>query len=540
MKLIAPITCVVWLAACSAPLPETVLVNGKIFTSNPEQPWAEALAIRGERVVAIGATATIAASAGPATRRIDLGGRTVVPGFNDAHVHVGPQLEMQQVAVPDDPTAQQVADAIGTVSSTAAAGVPLRIQFGGRLWDDPSVDRAWLDTLVKDRPVVLSAFTGHGAILNSAGLALAGIDESIGDPEGGRFLRDASGRLNGRAEEYADLVVWRALSEKVPPAERPATYRRFSTEAARFGITSVQLMANGGAHQDIVADVVAADSPLRWRVIRWPLTPAGRVIEDSKAHLPPQPAPRVDARGMKWMLDGTPIERLAAMREPYRDRPSESGRLNFSDERIAQFVGWAYCCEDPIAVHAVGDRAIETFIAALERGGHASTWVRKRPRLEHGDMLMPDLMPRAKALGIVIVQNPAHLMLREPIWARWGPERAQHAQPMKSLLDAGIPLAIGSDGPLSPFLNILFATTHAVRPPEALTREQAVTAYTYGSAFAEFAERDKGRLMSGALADLAVLSADLFTIPPDQLPSLQSVLTLVGGRPVYNAGLWQP
>ena len=542
LKWSAAVLCLGAGLACAEPrvVPDTMLVNGKVFTSNPDQPWVEAVAIRGERIIAVGTSQAIAAMGGPATRRIDLGGRTAVAGFNDAHLHAGPSLEMYDVAVPDDPAAHQVAEALKAAAATAPPNQPLRLQFGGRVWDDGGVTRGWLDAIVKERPVFLRAFTGHGAILNSAALALVHFDESTSDPEGGRLQRDASGRLNGRVEEYADELVGRRLRALIPAAERPQAYRQFSLDAARLGITSVQLMANAGPHKDAVSDVVAADSPLRWRVLRWPIREAGQELQDSKTSLPPQPSPRVDARGMKWMLDGTPVERLAAMRQPYYGRPEERGRLNFSSERIGQFVGWAYGSEDPLAVHAVGDRAIETYLAALEAAGRAEIWTRKRPRLEHGDLLMPDLIPRAKALGIVVVQNPAHLMLREPLLAALGPERMLHVQPMKTLLDAGIPLAIGSDGPLSPFLNILFATTHAVNPAEALTREQAVTAYTHGSAFAEFAEGEKGQLVPGALADIAVLSADLFTVPPAQLPSLQSVLTLVGGRPVHNAGLWQP
>jgi predicted amidohydrolase YtcJ len=538
------LTAVLAALACSCatqgPVPDTILVNGKVFTSNGEQLWAEAIAIRSDRIVAVGASDAIAAMAGPATRRIDLGGRTVVPGFNDAHVHAGPRIELFTVTVPDNPTTQQVAAALTEALRSAPAPVPLRLEFGGRVWDDVTVTREWLDGLAKDRAVFLHAFTGHGAILNSAALALVGFDEAMGDPEGGRLQRDAAGRLNGRVEEYADELVGRRLRARVPAADRPQAYRQFSIEAARLGITSVQLMANAGPHKEAVADLVAAESPQRWRVFRWPVREAGQELQDSKTHLPPQPTPRVDARGMKWMLDGTPIERLAAMRRPYSDRPGESGRLNFSPERIAQFAGWAYGSEDPLAVHAVGDRAIETYIAALEQAGRPEIWARKRPRLEHGDMLMPDLIPRAKALGMVVVQNPAHFTLREPLTATLGAERLRGAQPMKSLLDAGVPLAIGSDGPLSPFLNILFATTHPVNPAEALTREQAVIAYTHGSAYAEFAERDKGRLVPGAFADIAVLSADLFTVPPDELPSISSVLTLIGGRPAHNAGLWQP
>ena len=527
---------VVLFAACGGNSPDTIIVNGKVFTANPMQPWAEAIAIRGDRIVGTADTATIRAMAGASTRVIDAGGRTIIPGINDAHIHAGPRIEMHEADAGQDPTPAAIAAAINAAHRTAPAQQPITMAFGGKVWDDESVTRDWLDAIVKDRPVFLRAFTGHGAIMNSAALTFAGFDDQTGDPEGGRFQRDSSGRLNGRAEEYADELLGRRLRALVPADQRPGAYREFSAEVLRMGITSVQLMANGGAHKEIVSDIVASGSPLRWRVIRWPSREAGHELVDSKTHLPPQPSANVDARGMKWMLDGTPIERFAALRQPYTDRPEQNGRLNFSPERIAMFVGWAYGSEDPLAVHAVGDRAIDTYLAALEKTGHPETWIRKRPRLEHGDMLMPDLIPRAKALGVVVVQNPSHFMLRDDMAARLGPERMKFVQPMKSLLAAGVPIALGSDGPLNPFLNILFATTHAVNPSEALTREEAVTAYTTGAAFAEFKEQEKGRLVVGSLADLAMLSADVFSVPPPELPTITSVLTMVGGKVVHDTG----
>lgn len=528
---------VIALAGCGDSGPDTVLINGKIFTANPLQPWAQAVAIRGDRVIGTGDNAVILAMVSSSTRRIDLGGRTVIPGINDAHIHAGPRIAMHRADAGQEPTPAQIADALKSAHQGAPPQQPIVIEFGGRVWDDPAITRDWIDAIVKDRPVFMRAYTGHGAIMNSAALKLAGFDESTGDPEGGRFQRDRSGRLNGRAEEYADELVGRRLRALVPADQRPGAYREVSAQAARFGITSVQAMANGGPLKDTVSDIVASGSPLRWRVIRWPAREANQELQDSKTHLPPQPAANVDARGMKWMLDGTPIERLAALRQPYADRPDQSGQLNLSFERIAMFVGWAYGSEDPLAVHAVGDRAIDTYFAALEKAGHPDTWIRKRPRLEHGDLLMPDLIPRAKALGVVVVQNPAHFTLREELLARLGPERVQSVQPMKSLLDAGIPIALGSDGPLNPFLNIMFATTHPVNPAEALTREQAVSAYTYGAAFAEFKEKEKGRLLAGMQADLAVLSADVFSVPPPQLPAIHSVLTMIGGRVVHDEGV---
>jgi len=257
---------------------------------------------------------------------------------------------------------------------------------------------------------------------------------------------------------------------------------------------------------------------------------------DSKSPLPPQPTPMIDMRGMKWVLDGTPIERWGYNRAPYADAPSSRGRLNLSPQRIDQFVAWAYGSEDPLAVHAFGDAAIEAYVAAVEKGGRPEVWTQKRPRIEHADMTAPDLIPRVKAMGMLVVQNPTHFTFRDIFVARYGEERLTWFQPMKSLLDAGIPLAIGSDGPMNPFENIQAAVTHPANPKEALTREQAVAAYTTGSAFAEFKEKEKGQLAVGMLADLAVLSADVFTVPVADLQPIRSALTILGGRIVHDNG----
>jgi len=162
-------------------------------------------------------------------------------------------------------------------------------------------------------------------------------------------------------------------------------------------------------------------------------------------------------------------------------------------------------------------------------------WPSQRVRFEHGDMVTSELFARVKKLGVIVVQNPTHFTIVDVLDARWGKQRAAVAQNAKSLIDAGIPFAIGSDGPLNPYLNIMLACVHPGRPAEALTREQAVEAYTRGAAFAEFAEADKGTLETGKLADLAVLSQDIFTVPLPELPKTMSVLTLVGGTTVYEA-----
>jgi predicted amidohydrolase YtcJ len=525
-------------AGCAGPAgPETVIVNAKVFTSNAAQPWAQALAIRGDRIIAVGDTATITALAGSATRRIDAGGRTIVPGFNDAHQHIGLAPPNDRLTMPFDPTLDQIATALRAQVKTSPAGRLIQGEFGESAWEDPSFTRAWLDAIAPNHPVRLFAFTGHGQVLNSRALALIGIGEQVQDPEGGRYGHDASGRLDGRLEEYADYVAARRFGVTTDPAEAVEVYRRFATEARGFGITSVQLIADPLPIETLSKYLVDANVPIRWRTYRFPIREAGGDTTDSRPPTPPQPTPLIDTRGMKWIIDGTPIERLGFMRDPYTDAPGQRGRLSFSQERIDQFVGWAYSTEDPLAVHAVGDGAIEAYVSAVEKAGRAEVWRAKRPRIEHGDLMRPDLIPRVKAMGMVVVQNPTHFTFPELFLARLGKERLAWAQPMKALLANGIPLAIGSDGPMNPFLNIMAASTHPTNPKEALTREQAVSAYTAGSAFAEFQEKDKGQLAVGMLADLAVLSADLFTVPVDQMEAIRSVMTMLGGRVVHETGV---
>ena len=524
------------LSGCASPGADTILFNGKIFTANPAQPWAEALAIRGDRIIAVGDNASISSQAGSSTRRIDLGGRTVVPGFNDAHQHVEIAPDAIALGLPDEPTLDQISAAVKTALPAAPPGQLITGVFGQTAWGDRSFTRAWLDTLAPANPVWLNSFTGHGVLLNSAAMALVDLKDEVKDPDGGRYGRDAQGRLDGRLEEYADAFAKRKLAQKTPPAIAADRFRKFAIEATGFGITTIQLIADPLPIAETSKRLVEADAPMRWRAYRFPMREAGGETIDSRPTLPPQPTARIDVRGMKWILDGTPIERLGFMRTPYSDAPGERGRLNLPASRIDEFVGWAYGSEDPLLVHAFGDAAIDAYLTALEHTGRPEVWRAKRPRIEHGDMMSPDLRSRVKAIGAVVVQNPAHFTFPEVFLARYGAERVAWMQPMKSLLDMGIPLAIGSDGPINPFLNILWASTHATNPREALTREQAVTAYTSGAAFAEFAEREKGQLAIGKLADLAVLSADVFTVPADQMEAIRSVMTMLGGRVVHETG----
>jgi predicted amidohydrolase YtcJ len=272
------------------------------------------------------------------------------------------------------------------------------------------------------------------------------------------------------------------------------------------------------------------DLPVRVRLIDFPL---GAMEQWQGPGPRPVATPRLVVSGTKWILDGTPVERRMWLREPYADRPTR-GKPNVTSAQLQQVFARARAAGEQPMVHAVGDAAIDAVLDGLESSGGAG-WAPLRPRLEHGDALEARHFARARQYGVVLVQNPSHFMILEIMRARLGADRAARMGAVKSSLAAGIPLAIGSDGPLSPFLNLMFAVTNANSPGEALTMEQAVRAYTYGSSFAEHQERQKGTLAVGMLADLAVLSQDIFKIAPQALPATTSVLTFVGGRVVHDS-----
>jgi hypothetical protein len=201
------------------------------------------------------------------------------------------------------------------------------------------------------------------------------------------------------------------------------------------------------------------------------------------------------------------------MRKPYADRSSISGWMNFTEKDMEAMLRESLENDDQLLVHIVGDRTTEAFLNAMEATGGKNVWSKRRVRIEHGDGIMPDLVARVKELGVIVVQNPTHFALRELLVKRYGLERTEQLQPLRSLLEAGIPVAFGSDGPINPYRNIMLASSYPGKPGEALTREQAVTAYTLTAAYAEFSEKEKGSLEPGKLADLAVLSQDIFRVP---------------------------
>ncbi len=521
--------------------PDLILFNGKVFTSNSSHPFVEALAIRGERIVALGASKEIVALAGPETKRLNLGERVVIPGINDAHRHLDIVPRSFGLRFKDmDPKWSEVERELASAIGKTPKGALIVGEVGPTAWDDPKARRTRLDQLAANRPVLLWTWTRHAAILSTAALRKFAVREDEPDPLGGRYLRLAGdGKLNGVALEFAAFRLDRRLSEMATDEEALQQTRDLLNQAVRLGITSVQNMC-GLAPGRCVALFEKAPTPIRIRMMRFLLTDQNGRIAGEGRELPAHPTPLLTVSGTKWVLDGTPIERTAALRKPYADRPNTSGWLSFNQKEMEAMLQESLQNDDQLLVHLAGDRATETFLNAMDATGGRAVWSRRRVRIEHGDGIMPDLIARSRELGVVVVQNPSHLMLRELLVRRFDRERTAQMQPLRSLLEAGIPLAIGSDGPLNPYLNIMFASTYPGKPKEALTREQAVTAYTLTAAYAEFAELNKGSLEQGKLADLAVLSQDIFRIPAADLPKTESVLTLVGGKIVYDAKVVVP
>jgi predicted amidohydrolase YtcJ len=519
--------------------PDLILLNGKIFTSVAAHPYVEALAIRGDRIVATGDTATIRAMAGSATRQIDLHGGTVIPGINDAHHHFSlgpPEVDVDLKTI--DPTWEQVKDGIVAAIAKNPPNSLISVTIGFKVFADTSIDRDALDQIAPHNPVSLGTFTGHAMILNTAGLKFYNIAENQPDPMGGRFERDAKGRLTGTVREYALMNIERAAADRVPDSAAIVQLRQQLDEETKYGVTSIQELSIAMSPERAVSLLKAIPTPIRIRIVRMPgTTPAGRNIDEGKG-VPLHPASLITVSGSKWLADGVGVEGTLTPRgdwkipaRPPLDALETNLPLEFPKAEYQAMLQESIRNNDQLLLHISGNLSAETVLDAIDASGGSKVWDGRRLCFEHGDGIFPDQFARIKQDGIIVVQNPLHLAPIVPP----GVVAFEKAQPLKSLLAAGIPLALGSDAPTNPYLDIMFATNPGNRPSEAITREQAVTAYTLTSAYAEFQEKEKGTIEPGKLADIAVLSQDIFSVPVPELPKTESIMTIVGGKIFYEA-----
>ena len=525
--MIARVLVVVGIALCAgqgragAQAPRTtadlLLTGGKIFTADSTRPWAEALAIRGDRIVAIGTTADVERLAGARTRRVALGGRVVIPGINDTHVHMGHGTPLGPAVPPDadwigGPSPQSMLDSLAALARRTPRGMWLLGVMGLRIRGDTSLRRAALDRVAPNHPVLLYASYGHGSMVNTRALRLLGIADTAPDPTGGWYERAPGTRvLTGVLEGSAQYAAWNAYSA-TRPESLFAVQRADAASAAALGITTLQQMSSMVGPRMAARAFSTSTIPVRIRVITWP-RPGHPGEWRPLANRPL--GERSYVSGVKYVVDGTPLEQWALMRQPYPGRPGWYGRLYYSMDSLRVYLQAALRDGDQPILHVVGDSTALLVLELMTELAPDSVWRARRPRFEHGDFVTADLAPTARRLGIIISQ-PRDGAGRIRMWQR-----------------AGLTVAYGSDAPPDPFATLQNWTT-PTDSGGAVTREDAVRMFTRNSAFAEFTERDKGTLAPGMLADLSVLSQDIFTVPASALPGTRSVLTLVGGRAVYD------
>lgn len=510
---------------------DIILVNAKVFTSCLDMPWCEALAIHGGLIVASGTNESIRALATTNTQVVDVGGRTVIPGFNDAHMHHTP--DPSGIRLPVDPMVNPSFDEIRPLISEAVAASPpgtwIYSVMGEQLINDKRLNRLTLDEISPVHPIIFLGMTNHTNVVNTAAMRRLGISEEEPDPVGGTFERlPGSHKISGRINEYAQWSAQRCLASMATIEEGVTSLRNLSGECVRWGITTLQNMSWTPAER-YVEMLKSADLPIKVRVIRFPPSgPEGRILSEGR-NLKRVISERIEVHGTKWILDGTPVEGAAAIGRPYSKDSPDSGRENFIASDVSHMLRESLAANEQLLLHAIGTTALETVLNAAETLKPVVDWKAKALRVEHADGLTKPQVERIKNAGVMVVQNPTHF------WFYLNNEVFNVFDgPFQSLVDAGIDVAIGSDGPLNPFLSLMAAITHPARPHEAMAIESAVRAYTHGSAISEGKGASKGCLTSGYCADLAVLSQDIFSIDVEQLPATRSVLTLVDGNVVYR------
>ena len=520
---------------------ELILTNGKIFTSDTAQLYVDALAISNGRITAIGKTADIEKLATKSTQRIDLQGMLVVPGFNDAHNHLSGGFNFYKITIEGmNPTWQAVQDSIVKVVKKLPKGHWIEATIGPSIANSPETNRFILDKIAPNHPVRLLSWWGHVGLFNTLAMKELGIAETQPNPKGGFYERMPDGKtLTGKAFEknayhpHTALAKFDALRDDNAMI---AEFRGYTQALLKAGVTSYQNMCTYTSAEEYLRIWKKAGLPFRLRLIRW-----GDVNTDGSLNIPSKNLPKhnkdlplLTVNGTKWLLDGTPIEAGCEQFNAYPNRPDWYGRANYTKNEIEKMCREALARHDQLLFHATGDKTVSKLLDLLEE--IKVDWKALRPRIEHGDGIdyKPEMLEKAKKLGVVIVQNPTHFAPMEGFEAKKEPKGVAA---FKTLLNKNIPLAIGSDGPFNPYLNILFATTHPLRPSEAISREQAVISYTLTSAYAEMEEQNKGTLTVGKVADLAVLSQNIFKVPLQRLVQTESILTMINGKVVYDAGI---
>ena len=538
----------------SKPTADLIITNAKVWTVDKAHPTAQAVAILGDRIIAVGSNAEVEVLRSAATKVIDAHGKLLLPGFNDAHVHfVDGGLQLDSVQLNDAASTDEFVRRIAEQAKKTPKGEWIE----GGDWDEtkwspphlPTKDL--IDPGTPDNPAFIGRYDGHAALANSAALRLAGVTAQTPNPPGGVIVRDAQGNPTGVLKDAAkDLVI-----KVIPPLSRDQrlrAMRRALEYAASLGVTSVQHMNDEGT--DSYADIRAygellQNGELTTRVYVAPAI--SDVQEQAKVgirHAFGSSFLRIGA--LKGFADGSLGSGTAYFLNPYSDDPNNSGLLGKQMQPLSQMRDWMMQADAAglqICTHAIGDRAISTVLDLYTDVVKAHRGMERRFRIEHAQHMAEKDFARFAQLDVIAsVQH--YQAIDDGRWAeaRIGHDRASRTYAFRTFLNHGVHLAFGTDwdvAPLNPLLTVYAAVTRATLdgknpngwfPEQKLTVEEAVQAYTMGSAYAEFQEKDKGSITPGKLADMVLLSDDIFTIDPVKIRNVKVMKTIVGGRLVWD------
>ena len=530
---------------------DRVFVGGKIWTGDPAHPAAEALAVRGTTILAIGTSGEVRRFVGKGTDVVELGGRRVVPGFVDGHLHLlGGGFALEELRLDDDFTFAAVA---ARVRKWAAAH-PQKAWVTGEGWAYAAFPgglptRVQLDALVPDRPAYLGSYDGHTAWANTAALRRAGITRLTPDPPGGTIVKDAAGEPTGALKEHAMSLVDR-LVPKPPPFEKEQAWTRAVVQAAAWGLTGVQQAGIDEDDLKVLASVLERQPKLRvYAALHMERSPTSEALARQDAARQRYSSGLLRVTSVKGFVDGVVEAHTAAMFEPYPG--GGTGLPNFTQEELDRAVALYDAAGWQVLLHAIGDRGIDMALTAFERAARANGTTGRRHRVEHVEVPRTADLPRFRAAGVIAstqamfpYPNENHLGVYVPTL---GAERAKRALAFKAIDDAGAVQAFGSDWPVytaEAVRGIACAVTRTTvegtppggwEPSQRLTPQAALRHFTRDSAYAVQAESRTGVLAKGFAADLVVLSQDLLAVPPGRIHETKVLLTVLGGQDTYRA-----
>jgi len=524
---------------------DMIFTNARIITGNEYQPYAEAMAVSGDTILAAGSKREVMKFSGENTAVIDLEGRCVTPGFIDSHVHfLQGGTNLASVQLRDAATPEEFTDRIKTYASGLKPGEwILGGDWDGKGWESLP-QRGWIDSVTPDNPVFVSRLDGHMALANSLALKMAGISRGVKDVIGGTIERDNNGDLTGIFKDNAMDLVSRSIPPETPE-EIDRALRAATDYLASNGVTSVHGV-DAGAYADGIERLRAAGS-LKTRIYAMvPITQwkylADKIKSEGKGDN------WIRTGGVKAFVDGSLGSHTAAFLEPYTDLTTDSGLFVNSRDDLYSWIHSADSAGLQISIHAIGDRAIRFLLDTYEMVEKENGDRDRRFRIEHSQHIAPADIERYGRLQVIASMQP-YQTIDDGRWAEplIGPGRTKTTYAFRTLLDTGAKLAFGSDWPVAPATpleGIYAAVTRRTLddknpdgwvPEQKITVGEALRAYTKDAAYASFEEDIKGTLEPGKLADFVVLDRDITTVDPVEILYARVLQTYVGGRKVYDA-----